>query len=368
MYYTKESECPDIYLHWAALTTLSGAVQRGVFTRWVYKKFYPNMYTILVGPPGITHKGSAIGFGYDFLRDIKVPVASQSITKEGLIVQMQKRGDGTHNSLVVMSDEFGSFFDKSAHLMIGFLTDIYDCKDNWEDTTKHGGTINIEKPYLTMLAGTTPSWIADNFDHNFTDKGFAARTIFVSATRPRFLRARVTITDEMMQMRKDLLHDLLIIKTVKGEFIWTRHAEEWFDDWYENNWQESILDYRLASYLGRKPTHIIRLSMLLALNESNRLLLAENHLERAKDHLEKLEPSMVKTFSAVGKNPYASDLERMANDIRNAGRICRSDMLARNVHAMDKKTMDESIETLIAMGKIEKELSGGEVWYYTLED
>jgi len=183
-----------------------------------YKKFYPNIYAILVSPPGITHKGSAIAFGYDLLRDVRIPVASQSITKEGLIVQMQKRGDGKHNSLVVMSDEFGSFFDKSAHLMITFLTDIYDCKDNWEDTTKHGGTIEIEAPYLTMLAGTTPSWIADNFDHNFTEKGFAARTVFIAADKPRFIKARTVVTREMLAIREAMLVDLETIKLVEGEF------------------------------------------------------------------------------------------------------------------------------------------------------
>lgn len=367
MYYTSESECPDIYLLWSALTTLSGIVQRRIWTNMWYNVYYPNIYGILVGPPGITHKGSAIRFSHNFLRGASVPVASQSITKEGLIVQMQKRGGGKHNSLVVMSDEFGSFFDKSAHLMVVFLTDIYDCKDDWEDTTKHGGTITIEAPYLTMLAGTTPRWLADNFDHNFTEGGFAARTIFVSATKPRFLKARSVITEDMLQMKDKLLADLKSIMSIEGEFIQSKGYMERFDQWYENEWPDEELDYRLVGYLSRKPTHVLRLSMLTALNTSNRLILNVEHFEKAKELLDQLEPSMVKTFSAVGRNPYASDIERMAADIRDNGRVSRGDLIERNIHAMDKKTMDDVLETLKAMGKVESGLIAGEVWYFTLE-
>jgi len=367
MHYTKESECPNSYLIWSALSTLSAIVQRRTYTRWVYKVFYPNIYVLLVGPPGITHKGSAIEFSHSLLRKVGASVASQSITKEGLIVQMRARAVDNANALAVMSDEFSSFFDKSGTQMISFLTDIYDCRDGWDDMTKGGGRIVVEAPYLSMFAATTPRWIADNFDHRFTEGGFAARTIFVAETHPRFLKARADITQDMLDAQDDMLEDLAAMQSVEGEYIWTKEAEDWFDDWYETKWPREHVDYRLASYHGRKPTHVIKIAMLAALNESNELELDVRHLKKAYQVLTALERNMTRAYAAVGKNPFAGDLERMAETIQQRGRISRRELVSLNVHEMDRKTIDENLLTLEVMGKLRKELDKGELWYLSTE-
>jgi len=107
--------------------------------------------------------------------------------------------------------------------------------------------------------------------------------------------------------------------------------------------------------------------MLVALNETNKLELRVEHFKKAMELLTALEPSMVKTFASVGRNPYASDLERMAADIFNSNGVSRSNFIKRNIHAMDKRVLDDNIETLKAMGKVEQRLVNGVVWYYTLE-
>lgn len=362
-YYTQESECPDNYLLWSALSVLSGAVQRHVYTKWVYYSFYPNAYVMLVGPPGVTHKGSAVRFARGFLRDIGVSIASQSITKEGLIVQMQRFGSGGNNALSVLSSEFGSFLSKSGKIMVEFLTDIYDSEDNWQDTTKHGGTVEIEKPYLTMLAATTPAWISENFDQTFVEGGFAARVLAVAENSPRFLKAFAEVTPDMLRVRERLVEDLQQISELQGEYIWTPSARDWFEHWYENKWPQQVLDYRLSGYLGRKPSHLIRTAMLVALDKSNELVLRPEHFIQAAELLADLEPRMVRTFASVGRNPYASDLERIASEIESGDGMSRSEVISRNVHAMDKKTLDENLDTLLAMGKITKILRNGEPWY-----
>lgn len=365
-FYTSESECPDNYLLWVALTGISAALQRRVYTRWVYYRFYPNIYTILVGPPGVTHKSSAIRFIREMLREVEVSVASEAITKEALIEQMQKRGSGGNQALSVMSSEFGSFIAPSGIRMVEFLTDIYDCEENWEYTIKHGGTQRIERPYLSLLGGTTPAWISQEFNEAFVEGGFAARTLFVSETKPRFRKAFANITPAMHNMRANLISDLREISELEGEYIWTDEASDWFKHWYEIEWPKEKLDYRLTGYLSRKATHVIRISMIVAASKSNDLKLTANDFKTARDLLTDLEPKMAKTFSAVGRNPYATDLERIASDIAESGRVSRSMVIADNVHAMDKKTLDENLSTLEAMGKIKKELSAGELWYVAI--
>lgn len=362
--WTRESECPDSYLFWTGMSILSSATQRRVYTRWVYGKYYPNIFVILVGPSGETHKSSAIWFAEDFLGAIGVPTASDAITREALIEQMKNRaGQSGNQALCVLSGEFDTFIDASGPRMIMFLTDIYDSKDNWEYTTKGGGTKRVEAPFLTLLGGIVPSWIGNNFDESFTEGGFVARTFFVVEDLKRFKNARPNVTPEMWEMRQALEDDLGHISTLEGEFKWTREAEDWFDDWYNNKWDTQHLDYRIRSYGTRKPTHIVRTSQLISLSESDELVLDVSHFEIALAQLENLEPKMVKVFSSVGKNPIASDLERIAMDIAREGGMTLSEIHRRNNHALNRQQLDETIGNLILMGVIEKDPAGGPTRY-----
>ena len=50
--YTKGTPTPSIFRLWSAITAVSGAVERRVWVETGKGKLYPNLYTLLVGPPG----------------------------------------------------------------------------------------------------------------------------------------------------------------------------------------------------------------------------------------------------------------------------------------------------------------------------
>lgn len=375
-YFTGESEAPDSYIFWTAMTTLSGALRRRVYVPWIYYKFYPNIYTVLVGPPGKVHKSSVIHFARQFLRELKIPIASEAVTKEGLIEQMVARagkvqvGKELHtvSALAVISSELMTFVAPSSERMIEFLTDIFDTPDEWEYTTKGSGTKLIERPYLSLLAGTTPSWIANSFDITFVEQGLASRTLFVFENKPRFHRAFSNITTDMWDMRDRLVEDLKQIAKLQGEFTWTDDGREWFRHWYEEELPQEKLDYRLSGYLARKPTHVLKVAMLLSVSESDSMLLDERYLRTAKAALDALEPSMARTFSAVGRNPYASDLERIWSDIVFEGGMTKGEIVERNYHAMGRQAIDEQLENLTLMGVIRMTTNGSTIYYEPVED
>jgi len=365
-YYTSESECPDNYLTWTALAILSSATQRNLFTRWIYYKFFPNIFVLLVGPPGIVHKSAAIRFARKMLFDAGVPTASEAITKEALIQQMTRRGGGGNCALAVTASEFASFIRPSGGNMVEFLTDIYDCDDNWEYTTKGGGTARVETPFLSLLGGVVPEWFASSeLDANFISGGFASRTIFIREDKPRFKRADVNITPKMLIMREKLVRDLQHIMDLEGEFVWDPDGKDWFNNWYEQKWDPSNthLDYRLKGYLARKPTHILRLSMLLSIAETDELVIRRDHFRTAKDLLEGLEDRMAQTFSAVGRNPVSGDLERIAEELRSNGGLTRGEIISRNHHALTNQELDGILSNLLAMGVVKMEIKAGKQWY-----
>jgi hypothetical protein len=365
-YYTSESEAPDSYIFWVAVSIISSVIQRNVWVRYIYRDIYPNMYIVLVGPPARTHKSSTIYFAQDMLRAVETPVASEALSKEALIDQMINRGDKGVSALTVISSDLMTFVNTSGPPMIEFLTDIYDSPSVWEYTTKARGTERMHNVCLNLLAATTPSWISDFFSMSFVEGGFASRTLFVYEMNPRFRKAFANVTPDMIDMYGKLLEDLHAIQQIRGEFEWTDEAMESFRHWYEEELEkeEAAIDYRLSGYIGRKPLLVMKLSMILALAEGNNLVLTPKLLEVARQILSGLEANMVRAFSAVGKNPFASDLERIHSEIASSpDGISMQLIRQRNYHAVDKKTLDELLENLQLMGYIEPFQKDGELCY-----
>jgi hypothetical protein len=365
-FYTRESECPDNYLLWAGLSAISAALQGRVYTKWGYFVYNPSLYIILVGRSGL-RKSTSIRFAKTFMRNVGVRHASEAITKEALIQQMQRPTAGGVDSMSITVGEFASFIAPSGLRMIEFLTDIYDCDPPWEYTTKGGGTDVIENPYLTLLGGVVPDWISQEFTEAFTKLGFASRTLFIYERELRFRKAYPKVSEEMMEMSIRLTNDLEQIAGLQGEYVWTRDALDWWEDWYENRFPLESLDYRLEGYLERKPTQIVKVSMLLAAAENNDMILDIKHFEAARDLITALEPRMVEAFASVGRNPYANDMERIANDIHHAGVLSKGELIRRNTHAMSKVMLDELLENLILMGEVVTDTDGKELFYVSTE-
>jgi hypothetical protein len=375
LYWMKESEAPDSYLLWAGLSAISGCTQRKVYVKWVYHYYYTNQYIMLIGPAGIVHKSSTIDMVRQMYREAEIPTTSEALTKEALIEQMIKRGEVGVSALTALPDEFSDFVRPSGPPMIEFLTSIYGCQEVWEYTTRLRGTEQMEKAFLNLFAGTTPRWIANEFDATFVEGGFASRTIFIHETEPRFRKAKVIITEDMIKMYNLLLEDLHHISQIEGEFMWEGGddgpAFSWFADWYEKDMPGEIksMDYRLRGYTARKPTHMLKLAMSLQLSVSDELIITQENIKKAKQLFDGLEESMTQTFSAVGRNIYANDLERIYSEVMDAGgRMVRSEIVSRNYSAMPKMALDEQLQTLLDMGKLRKELgSDGKLYYMSTE-
>lgn len=363
MYFTSEAEAPDSYLKLAALHTLSAALQRHVYTMWGYYRFYPNFYGMLVGPPGITHKSATIAFSRDFLKAIGVPTASEGISREALITQMKTRGGKDVQNIAITASEFATFMRTSGGAMVEFLNDIYDSPADWEYTTKIGGTVTITAPYVTLLGGVVPEWMAREFNQSFVEGGFASRTLFVRERVPRFLKARPVVTEHMLTVKLALVEDLAEITKLDGEYHWTTDAHAWFDHWYENLWFVRESGKELRGYESRTPSHLIRIAMLMKASHSCELVLDAEDFKDALELISFLAPRMADAFSVVGRNPYTNDYERIVAEVETAGRITYTTLLRSNSDNLTKMQLDEILENLRSMGKLKITTYQGTLWY-----
>lgn len=355
MAYTAESRSPDEYHLWTGLATVAGAVRRKAFFNFEYFQLYPNLYTILVGPPGRCKKSTAMRIGRKLLAQVPgCNFTTDSTSRERLIQDMSQSYADGHSSVTAYSSEFASLLTTSGMDMVVFLTDIYDCPDpEWSHKTKMGGTNKIKFPYLNLLGGTTPDWIARSLPLDTIGIGLTSRIIFVYHDTPRVRPAFPKLSPAQITLGDLLAKDLIKISLVSGQYLMDEEAKAFYEEWDHKNQTERLVnDPRLNGYYERKPMHLIKVAMLVAASQKDETTLNKNDLVSALEMLDHIEPAMAKTFSAVGKNPLTLDIENALNTILAKPGISYGELLLMFKHSVRKDELDEVLNTLQMVGYV----------------
>lgn len=124
-----------------------------------------------------------------------------------------------------------------------------------------------------------------------------------------------------------------------------------------------VPDNRTQGYFVRKPIHLLKVATLVSLSRRDDLKYRMEDLIASLALLDSIEPGMKRAFSAVGTNPYATDIERIEMQIRRSGGMLLSDIVTSNFHNLDDIKLQGALSSLVAMRKIEKKMSGSELVY-----
>lgn len=356
--YTTESESPDAYHLWTGLSILASATRRNLWLNQGIYLLFPNLYVILVGPPGVA-KSTTIRMGRNILLGADdVVFGPDSITREELIRVMAKSGEKDKQSAITIhSSELSSLIEPSGVKMIQFLTDIFDGDFKWRYATKGSGRDTINNPILNILAGTTPMWIADGLPSTVIGHGFTSRIIFVWGDKPRYLKPFPA--EPNPKLVKALQNDIDYISRVEGEFEWGPGSRDLYSDIYTTLANSPPKDFRVEGFHARKKIHLLKVAMLLSIAEDDDLTLTQRDLETAHKILNSLEADMHKTFSAVGKYEHASDLERVENRIFEEGGMTPEQIHSEFYAVGDVQEIAKILLMLVSMGRIQK-VKGGD--------
>lgn len=369
--YTAELETSDNFHIWTGLSVIASAARRNVWLNQGHFLLYPNLYVILVGPPG-DGKSTAIRAGRKLLIQLpEIFFGPDSLTREEMIAIMAKISEKEVTKSAAMtlhSNELASLIEPSGMHMISLLTELYDCDDTFKYSTKHQGKDVVRRPCLNINAGTTPSWIAENLPARTVGHGYLSRNIFVYEDEKRFLNPRPK--EPPKQITEALVEDLKHIATLRGEFTYADGAIEKYDYLYRKIYSTRPKDYRLSDFHARKgKTHLLKTAMLLSMAERDDLTLHPQDLDTAYQLLNGLEARMYKAFSGVGKYEHASDMERILEDIERAGEMSAAEIHEQNYAVGDIEAIARILQMLERMGRVKsimKDVPGvkGKVIYY----
>lgn len=299
-------ETPTSFCLWTGISTISNALKRDAWLRWVPRGLYPNFYVLMVGPPK-TGKTTIALYSDDLLRRMidylptermkiakRVNMFRSRITPEAIVrvlepkeepyqeengkVGMFKRG----SEAAFLVSELASFLGRQNYNegLVSKLTDLYDCKDYDDDTTVTRGYRAFEDIYVTMLAGTTRTSLEESVPEQAFGEGFMSRVILVyqmERTRahpePRWVRGGPTPEDLAQRLAWMASH-------AEGEYYLSEPARDAYYQWYMRFHRTLTRekDHRHASLKDRYDIHLLKLAMIFKIqryDEGNEIALED---------------------------------------------------------------------------------------------
>lgn len=377
------SESPMSFHFWAAVSAVAAALGRKVWIDQRHFQWTPNMYIILVGPPGVAAKSTSMRGALSLLENVEgVRFGPQSMTWQALIksfkdaqqsITISATGEPvTMSCLTIAASELGTFLRPENREFLDFLTALWDGqKETYRRRTAGEGEVIIHNPWLNVIGCTTPAWLKDNFPDVLIGGGLTSRIVFVFGDKKRQLipyPSDLVQDDSYQEEELCLLEDLKQIAEMKGEYKLNDDAKAWGSQWYidlnKQGLPAHLASGRFDGYIARKQSHVHKLAMVLAASKRSALTITGEDLRSAERTVTELERDMITVFNSIGVNAVAKTSSEVLTLIRNHKVITNSALWKACFQIMDMKTYKESLEGAIAAGHVRKEALGSD-WKLT---
>lgn len=310
--YTDGQPTPKIFRLWSAIGAVAGALERRVFISTAQSPVYPNLFLLLVAPPGVG-KSIAIDPIAQLWRDTKkLHVAPDSVTKASLVDSIAKADRKIlippaslleYHSLACCASELGVLMPSHDLEFLSFLNAMFDNRPNYrEERRTLGRSIDISRPQMTILAGSQPGFMASLFPEEAWAMGTTSRMIMVySGESPR-----IELFDQAPKSTKgygDLVVQLTRMCDLLGEATCTQEAKIKIREWYNAGCEPVPEHSKLEHYKIRRILFILKLVVVSAVSRTGGLVVDGPDVDRALAWLFDAEKKMPDIFRhMVGKS------------------------------------------------------------------
>lgn len=355
----EESEPPRVFVRWTAISFVAACLQRRCHLCWVLdEKLYPNMYIVLVGPSA-SRKGTAMGPAMRMLQELAVPIAPDASSRTALVKYMAACSTSftditgqaiPHTSMTVFSPELSVFFSITDDQLITNLTDMYDCRDPFVYHTEKQGRLELPNIWVNILGASTPSSLSKILMSEAIGAGLTSRMVFAYGDRKYKVVGFHPLSKEELLLRQRLLIDAQAILTLQGSFTFTEAFLERYLEWYtQSEKNPPFADPNLEPYLGRRSTHLRKLSMIVSASRGSSLCLTHHDLERALSYLKEAEAVMPKVFMGVGATEHAALFPRVMAAVAAKGCTSVGELMTTFYKDLTREELGVMLVTLSSM-------------------
>jgi hypothetical protein len=314
---------PEIFRLWSGISAVAGSMERRLWARTTLGILYPNLYVLLVAPPGIGKTQAIKPVEHLWgLQAGNLKIAPESMTKAALVDTMSDAhtikvlDEGKifeYSSLQLPVSELGVFVNAHDLEFLSVVNAIFDNGRCYRERRRHfnsGKEIQIINPQLNILAGTQPAFLSSILPEEAWGMGFCARFIMVYSGDETFVDLFGKAQDregdyaELADWMKPWLK-------MYGQFQWTGEAIALMRD-LNHTKIPPIPDHpKLENYRTRRLQFLIRLSMISTLSRTSDILIDAFDIERARHWLLAAEAAMPGAFRAMNSKTDAQLLDEM---------------------------------------------------------
>jgi len=300
-------------------------------------KLFPNIWVILLAPPGRGHKTSTINLSLNFLQMAcpEVRILADKLTPESLVKALAEPQDESEAIRIgprdatglIKAPELSVFFGKQQYNngLVSLITDLYDYREEWISETIMRGKMVLKRNVISILGGSTPDWLQTMLPQDAFTGGFMSRFVIVEMP-PNYLRRRAFVTKPEEVTFKKLIEGLAQFNEIKGEIKWTQNGLKTYVDYYE-----SLLptgDVQRDAYQERETEQILKLAMLLAISE-HRMKVDSIHMNHAKRILNFLMKEAEPRIEKLTTHPRMRLVQEIQDILRTVKKISRKALLKR---------------------------------------
>lgn len=276
--FENSSNCCNDY-HYGVFISVVGSIIGRKLHLYYARDLYPNFYTVLEGPTGISRKTAAMRFGYDILQQFPEVKKSWGISSaEGLIRLM---GGGsvdddidtkpTGKSTMIVMEELASLLRKgkqeSLTNLTPTLTNLYDNPHQIDLPTRKRPLV-VYSPFISIMSGTTYDWLASSLSEEEVMGGFANRFMYIRGM------PKAPISLPPKPSKDDVTAIVLAIKyalsNIKSDYITlnTEAALTW--DKFYTSWVKQKREGIIAEMVQRIPEYALKCALINAFLEGKK--------------------------------------------------------------------------------------------------
>ena len=298
-------------------------------------KLFPNLWTILLAPPGRGHKTSVINMAVNCLTAAcgDVRILADKLTPEYLVKALSApktakeiiRIGPRDATGLIKAPELSVFFGKQQYNtgLVSLVTDLYDYREKWTGGTIGRGGETLNNVCISVLGGSTPDWLQHMLPQDAFTGGFMSR--FVIAEMPPTYFKKVTfpkLPDSIAW--KELVEHLEKISRVEGEMKWGNGSMDAYEEVYENTLPTG--ESQSDAYREREAEQILKTALLLAISV-NRIEVLGKDIIQAKAIITTLQKETNPRIERLTTHPRMQLAQEIQDVLKMHGELSESALL-----------------------------------------
>ena len=362
MNFTQDLEACARFRFFSACCVLGAAVNNKV---WIIRgeegllpKLFPNVWVILLAPPGRGHKTSTINMAVNCMYEAcpEVRILADKLTTESLVkclsepvTEKDKFRIGPKDATgLIKAPELSVFFGKQQYNtgLVSLITDLYDFREEWAVETIMRGRSTLKNICISILGGSTPDWLQHMLPEDAFTGGFMSRFVLVEMPA-NYLRRKAFPKKLGPVGWSKVVDGLSELTQLKGEMGWTHECAQFYKEYYEHMFPSG--EVQKDAYQEREAEQILRIGMCLSLSE-RRMHLERSDFELAKKIVDSLMQETNPRIERLTTHPRMSMVQDLQALLKQFGPMTEKTLLKKTYRglALGENQFHEAIRVLRA--------------------